>query len=499
MRIFAGGLSTETNTFSPWPTGRRAFEENGLSRMHTNATPCDAETSMVAQLWSGLATRSGHDYVESIFAFAEPAGPTVQSVYEGYREQILADMVVKGPFDVVLLFLHGAMVSSECDDCEGDLISRVRDIVGARGKIGVVLDPHCHLTLCMVQQADVIILAKEYPHTDYMERSREVFDICVRSAQDLCAPTSALFDCRMVGWYPTTIEPMRSLVARMREVEARDGVLSVSFAHGFPWGDTPETGSKMLVITDGDTGLATRVAQELGMEIYAARKSLLPRFPDIETALSTAKNTQGRVVLADTADNSGGGAPSDNVTLLQAMLQNEVRHAAFGAIWDPVVAKVCADAGIGARLALRLGGKCGTASGQPMDVVATIKAIKPDHDQAGLGPTRVPMGLSVWVEVGDQNEGGIDVVLCSVRTQVFTPDAFTGLGIDLKSKKLIAVKSSWHFQAGFAPLADVLIPVATPGAIQMDFAAINYRKKRDVNFFPRVANPFTPISNCTTA
>lgn len=457
--------------------------------VHANAVRDDAETAMIAQLWNEQATRDGHDFTESLLAFAQPAGPTVQSVYEDYRDQILADIAAKGPFDVVLLFLHGAMVSTDCDDCEGDLIARARAIVGAKASIGAVLDPHCHLTSRMVEQANAIILAKEYPHTDFLERARELYDICVQNAQGLCAPTSTLFDCRMVGFYPTTTEPMRGLVARMREAEKHAGVLSVSFAHGFPWGDTPETGSKVLVITDNDPELAAHIAQEIGMEIYAAREQLLPRFPDIETALATAAEATGRVVLADTADNTGGGAPGDNVALLRAMLRHARESAVFGAVWDPIVAQVCAGAGVGAKLALRLGGKCGPTSGQPIDLVATVKAIKADHDQAGLGPTRVPMGLSIWIEVDNTKKGGIDVVINSIRTQVFSPDAFTGLGIDLQRKKLIAVKSSWHFQARFAPIADLLIPVATPGAIQMDFATIDYSKKRDMDFFPRVADP----------
>ncbi|HJU07207.1 MAG TPA: M81 family metallopeptidase [Rhodanobacteraceae bacterium] len=485
MRIFAAGLITETNTFSPWPTGRRAFEENGLSRHDAaHPTPADAETSMVAQLWRDLAARDSHPFVESIFAVAQPAGPTLQSAYEELRDRILTDLSSQGPFDVVLLFLHGAMVAGECDDCEGDLIGRARDIVGSRASIGVMLDPHCHLTRCMVESATAIVLAKEYPHVDYMERGRELYDICVGSAQGRHRPVSAVFDCRMIGWYPTTLEPMRSLVARMREMEGREGVLSVSFAHGFPWGDTPETGSKVLAITEGDAELAARVAEEVGREIYDAREALLPRFPDIETALDQATQASGCVVLADTADNTGGGAPGDNVALLTAMLKRRIRNAAFGAIWDPVVAQVCADAGVGATLSLRLGGKCGPASGEAVDVIATVKSIRQRHDQAGLGPTRVAMRLSVWLEIE-----GIDVVICSLRTQVFSPDAFTGLGIDLQPKKLIAVKSSWHFQAGFAPIAALLIPVATPGAIQMDFSRIAYRKKLDMDFFPRCADP----------
>jgi microcystin degradation protein MlrC len=240
----------------------------------------------------------------------------------------------------------------------------------------------------------------------------------------------------------------------------------------------------MLVIADGDSALAARTAEELGRLIYAQREALLPRMPAIEEALDQALATPGRVVLADTADNAGGGAPSDNVSLLRAMLARGMRQAVLGAVWDPMSAQACAEAGVGARFALRLGGKCGVASGDPLDVVVTVRAIHEQHDQQGLGSARQPMGLSIWLECA-----GIDVVVNSIRTQVFAPDAFTGLGIRLDDKRLIAVKSNHHFHAKFAPIADRIIAVATPGAIQMNFAEIDYRKRRNLNFFPRASDP----------
>ena len=484
MRLFAAGLITESNTFAPWPTGRRGFSAIGPFRGDATTRGRDDETGVLAGVWKELSRRDGHEFVEGFFAHAQPSGPTLQSIYEEYREEILAELQARMPVDVALFFLHGAMVSTGCDDCEGDILGRARAILGPQARIGVLLDPHCHLTPRMIESADAIVLIKEYPHIDYPERGAELYEICARAAQGRCRPVMHLFDCRMVGFYPTTIEPMAGLVRRMKEAEKRPGVLSVSFGHGFPWGDTPETGSKVLVVADADPRLAESVAAQIGHAIYDARKSLLPRYPAIAAALDRARARAGVVVLADTADNSGGGAPSDNVSLLRAMLAAGVKRAAYGGIWDPVTVGTCAEAGIGATLPLRIGGKCGPASGEPMDVVATVKAFVADHSQQDLGPARCPMGDSVWLEIG-----GIDVVLMSVRTQIFSPDAFTGLGIDLGSKGIIALKSSWHFQANFGPIADELIPVATPGALQMDFAAIDYRKKRDLRFFPRVADP----------
>jgi microcystin degradation protein MlrC len=484
MRLFCAGLSTETNTFAPWPTGRRGFSEIGPFRGDATTRGRDDESGALAGVWKELAIRDGHEFIEGFFAHAEPSGPTVQAVYEEYRDEILAELQASMPLDVALFSLHGAMVSTACDDCEGDILTRARAILGPGARIGALLDPHCHLTPAMIGAADAIVLIKEYPHVDFPDRGRELYEICSRAARDGRRPVMSLFDCRMVGFYPTTAEPMAGFVRRMKEAERRKGVLSVSFVHGFPWGDTPDSGSRVLVVADGDPHLAESVAVEIGHAIYDLRGRLLQRLPNIEAALDRVRRRGGVVVLADTADNPGGGAPCDNVSLLRAMLQAGTEKAAYGCLWDPVTVQACAEAGIGATLPLRIGGKCGPASGEPMDVIATVKAFVPNHSQRDLGPGRCPMGDSVWLEIG-----GVAVVVVSLRTQTLSPDAFIGLGIDLTSMKCIAVKSTWHFQANFAPIADELIPVATPGALQMDFAAIDYRKKRDQRFFPRVADP----------
>jgi microcystin degradation protein MlrC len=484
VRLYAAGLSTETNTFAPWPTGTQGFAEEGPYRGDVTAKSPQSEMGMLAASWASLCRDRGLDFVEGFFAHAHPSGRTVQSVYETLRDAIVADVRDKGPFDVVLLFLHGAMAAQDCDDCEGDLLARLRAVAGPGAGIGAVLDPHCHLTPLMVEQATAIVLMKEYPHIDYIERGRELFEICVASAQGKIRPVSHLFDMRMVGFYPTTIEPMRSLVLACKDAERRDGVLSVSFAHGFPWGDTPETGSKMLAIADGDAARAQAVAAELGQKIYAAREALLPRLTSIADALAIAAQATGLAVLADVADNPGGGAPGDNVALLRAMLEAGLRGAAFGCVWDPMAVRACQEGGVGATFPLRIGGKSGEASGDPLDVVATVKALRDNHDQHGLGPSRAQLGDAAWIQTG-----GIDVVLSSVRTQVFAPDAFTGLGMTLEGRRVVAVKSSRHFEAGFKPIAERLVAVATPGAIQMDFAAIPYRRKRDMDFFPRVPDP----------
>lgn len=483
MRIYIAAVVTETNTFVPFPTGERQFKEGALCRGPACAQG-DTHAHLVLRCFHERAQAAGHEVVFGLAALAEPAGPTVQAVYEAFREEIVDDLRSKGPFDIVLLYLHGAMVATGYDDCEGDLLAHVRRAAGRKTVVGVEIDPHCHLTDAMMRNADITIAMKEYPHTDFLERAAVLFDLCDGTAAGRFHPTAAVFDCRMVGLYPTVNEPMAGLVRALRAAETRPGILSVSFVHGFPWGDTPDTGSKIIVIADGDPSKAAAAASELGHQIYAMRDALLPRCPDIGGALDEALATPGRTILADTGDNPGGGAPGDNVSLLRAMLDRNLDRAAFSSIWDPQAAQICADAGVGATLALRFGGKSGSVSGDPLDAIVTVRAVREAHDQAGLSGARAAMGLSAWVECG-----GIDIVINSLRVQTFSPDALTGLGIDLAGKRLIAVKSANHFRANFAPLANSVITVATPGALRMDFAALPYAKKRDLAFHPRVADP----------
>lgn len=485
-KIFAAFFATETNTFAVAPTGWGSFQEYGIFRGNASTLdPLGLGGSMV-ELRRLLAAQ-GHELVESLTAFAQPLGRTVRSVYERLRDDILADLKAAAPVDGVILILHGAMVADGYDDCEGDLIARVRAIVGPDVPIGVELDLHCHYTALMQRSADVIVAFKEYPHIDALARLQELLHIVLQTAAGKLRPTAAMYDCKMVGLWHTTREPMAGFVRRMQAVEKQPGVLSVSLGHGFPWGDVPEAGAKLWVTTDNDPVLAARLAEELGREFWDLRDQTVAPMLEIEAALErSAQIDEGPVVIADIADNAGGGAMSDSSFILQALLARGTRDVAIGAFWDLGAIQLCRDAGVGARIALRLGGKCGPASGDPVDLDIVVKAILDRHEQIGLNAKDeiAPLGPSVWV----QADGGLDIVLVSVRSQTFSPTLFSGLGIDLSHKRLIVVKSTQHFHAQFAPLAREILYVTTPGAISMDFAAFPYRA-RDLDYWPRVADP----------
>ena len=350
MRIFTTSLGTETNTFSPIATGWSAFQELGIYHYGEPLEPSFAASVM--PLWLKMGAKDGHEVVHSIGAFAAPAGRTVRAVYESMRDEILRDATEKGPFDVALLSMHGAMVADGYDDCEGDLLTRLRATLG-KATIGVELDLHCHMTRTMLNAADIIVTYKEYPHTDISDRGREVYRLALDAAAGRTRPKMGLYDCRMVNLYFTTAEPMCSFVDALKAREGRDGVLSLSIAHGFPWGDVADNGTRVLAIVDGDQEKADRLAGELGQKLWKLRNEISFRGLMIDEALDRALTVKsGLVVIADTADNTGGGALGDSTFLLRRVRERGIKDVGIAPLWDPIAVQFCRDAGVDATLDL---------------------------------------------------------------------------------------------------------------------------------------------------
>ena len=482
MKVFIAGLAIETNTFSPLPTGELGFAGGPVYHGDATRHPLQYATAPL-HIWREKAEIEGWEVVEFLAAHAQPAGPTVRGVYEEFRDEILADLQAAGSVDIVLLSLHGAMMADGYEDCEGDLIAHCRQFA-PDAVIGGLLDPHCHLTKEMLEHASLLVAYKEYPHIEIPDRARDLFRLTADTVQGRIRRVMRDYDCRMITAMPTPSCPMRDFVDAMAAREGRDGILSLSIAHGFPWGDHPRTGTRALAICDGDAAKAEAVAKDLGQRLYALRYQLLPGIVDLATALDQAvAEPTGPVVLTDMFDNAGGGATSDATFLLREILSRGLTSVATGLFWDPVAVRICRETGVGATLSLRLGGKCGPMSGDPLDLTVTVRNCVSNPTQL-FGELPVPMGEVVRVEVD-----GLDIVLNDNRTQTFHPKAFEKLGIDLSQRRIVCVKSSNHYQVGFNPIASRVIPVATLGAITPDFANVPYaRWARD--YWPAVEDPF---------
>jgi microcystin degradation protein MlrC len=475
MRVFSATLATETNTFAPMPTGLSSFKERGYYKAGQHP---DHMSFFAGPLWAARLRGKAQGWIllEGVVAAAQPSGTTTRAAYEALRDELLADLKAALPVDMVLLGLHGAMVADGYDDCEGDLLQRVRAIVGPKVVVGAELDPHNHLSAAMVENADVLVAFKEYPHTDILERALELVDLCQAKAEGRIAPVASVVDTGGLVVMHTSRQPARGFVDRIQALEGRDGILSISISHGFPWGDVPDMGTKVLVYSDAqaDAGgvRGAALARQLADELTALRHALEVPMPGIDAALDQALAFDGGpVVLADGADNPGGGAPGDSTFILQRLLERGINNACIGPLWDPVAARIAFDAGVGASLSLRIGGKIGPLSGAPLDLRITVKALQPELMMTGLSNTPTAMGDSALVECN-----GVEILLCSTRNQAMGSDLFTNIGVDLAAKKLIVVKSSQHFYASFSKVAKQVIYVAAPGAVTVDLKTLPYKK-----------------------
>lgn len=483
MRLFAATLATETNTFSPLPTSLASYRESVFLRPGEH--PDDAPRMCTAPLFVARrrAAKDGFSLIEGSCFAASPAGTTNRQAYEAMRDEILDQLRRALPVDGVLLGLHGAMVAYGYDDVEGDLLQRVRAIVPAECVIGVELDPHCHLTLKRVQLADIIVLYKEFPHTDVVERAEDVLDLVLAKLKGHIAPVMSVYDCRQIQSYPTTLPLMRAFVDKIKALEGKDGILSISIGHCFPYADVPELSARVLVMADGDKGKADALAVALGQELVGMRGKTMPQYLDIEAAITAGLTLPaGPVVLAEPADNAGGGAPSDNTSILRALVARDVPAAGLGPLWDPVAVKLAFDAGIGASFPLRLGGKTGPASGQPFDADVTVVGLARDGWQS-FGPTKVPLGDCAAVRIG-----AVDVVLISNRTQALGLELFGNVGIDPTQKRILVLKSTNHFMAAFGPIAKKVLYVDSDAPLARDYRRVPYR---------RIARPIWPLDEVT--
>jgi microcystin degradation protein MlrC len=406
---------------------------------------------------------------------------------------LLDDLRAALPVDVVLLMLHGAMVAQGYDDCEEDIIRRVRDLVGLDTVIAVELDLHCHLSESMVEPADIIITYKEYPHDDVNDRARELFRLAVETKLGRIRPQMSLFDCRMVGLYPTSRQPLRGFVDAMTEAEHRQGVLSISFGHGFPFADVPHVGAKVLAVTDGDGELARQVASEFGLRAYGLRREIgfdslsLPMHEALSRAVASTKFP---VVVADQSDNTGGGAAGDATFALRWLLDHHAEEVAMALFYDPEVVRIAKKAGLGATLPVRLGGKMGPASGNPVDIEVTVLSIVEHYlhafPQKGGDPMFFPAGDVVALRTGS-----IDIVVSSQRCQCFCPSIFRDLGIHPESKRVLIPKSAQHFYGAFAPLAGEVIYMAAAGAVSPDPRQGSYRRLDTRRLYPWHPDPLS--------
>lgn len=484
MRIVTGGISHETSTFAPTPTTFRDFETGlGLFRGDAIAERFRGTNNCTGGFIDG-AKRHDFDLIPLLWTFAYPSGLIDRAAYDTLKGEFLdrlaREVAQRGPVDGVLLDLHGAMVVEGIDDGDGDFIAAVRQAVGPNCPIVVTFDLHGNHTQRRLDAATAVIGFDTYPHVDMAERGRDAADLIVGTINGDVRPVSALRELPLfwsAACQVTAHPPIDEAFRLVHEVERRPGILSVTLATGFPWADVPHMGASVIVVADGNPQLARTTADEIGDWVWQRRERWHCKPLTVGEALELGER-QGRypIILADMADNTGGGAPGDSTEVLRTFVERNLQNALLLYLVDPEAAEQAHAAGIGQHLRLELGGHSHPVQGPPLPLEVEVVALSNGrftYDGPMYAGLTGDLGPSAWVR-----HRGVNVVVVSGRMQPLDKAFARSLGIDCKAMRDIAVKSAAHFRSGFEAIAGSIHNIDAAALHTHDFARLAYRRRR---------------------
>ena len=475
MRIATGCIGHETNTFSPVPTTIDSFRKMVGDEILMNFGNTSTVTGGIIDAAADLKV----ELVPLLWSFATPSRKVEQHAYDALKSEFLDLLSGAGEIDGVVLDLHGAMVTEDIEDAEADLISSVREIVGFRPVI-VTFDLHANITPETVKYPDVIIGFDTYPHVDTYERGGEAVEVIYKTLRGEIEPTMTYRQLPLLTSPPaqcTLRPPASDLVKKLHQLESEDGVVTATLSMGFPFADIRDAGVSVLVTTDGNRELAQKNVDEFAQHIWSIRENFRTNLVSIEEAIEHANNSSGQpIVLAEGADNPGGGGPCDGTFILRAFVEADVRDAVVAIIADSESVAQAIEAGVGNRVTLNVGGKTDDMHGDPVTLEAYVKTISD-----GVYLRKGPMARGATDRMGRTaviKTGGVEVILTEGRSQPLDAEVLRSVGIEPRDRKLIALKSAVHYRADYTPIAHEILEVDTPGVHSPNLSNFTYENLR---------------------
>jgi microcystin degradation protein MlrC len=481
FRVLTAEVFHETNTFSRLHTDEEAFR-NRLFLLGEDAV---AERGNVNTEIAGFFDVAGArdweiDHVLSVAA--GPSGYVTRAAFDWFCGPIV-DRTSTGNHNGILLALHGAMVPDFCEDGEGELLRRIRAVVGPSVPIAVTLDPHANVTQLMCELADILVSFKTYPHVDMRDTARQAANILHRTMAGEIKPRTIMARPPMlkeVNGGRTDIGPMIERLAKARAYEERDDAFAVSVNGGFASADIAEVGPSVLVTGQGDYSTHIAFAKEISDDIWASRHDVLNTYLTVEAAAALASSYQsaeGPLIIADYADNPGGGAYGDSTALLEAMLIAKIDDACFGPIVDSSTVQALSGLCVGSQVNVDLGGKTDPVfGGGPLHVKAELVRVSDGHftgDGPMIGGLAGSFGPSLVIRVD-----GIEILVTSSARQIMDLQQFKAFGINPECKRIVALKSMQHFRAAFEPIAGQVIVCDSGALCTPNYARMSYENVR---------------------
>ena len=431
--------------------------------------------------------------------YAAPAGPVDHAVFLQFTDELLAglrDALAKGPLDGIWLSLHGAHVTTESVDVEGDLLAMIRAVPGAETlPIFGVFDLHANFTDLMSEGANCLVAYRENPHID----SR---DMAVLSAQLLARSFREGVQPRMytrnapVMWAPpgtgTADSPMKDLEALARQIEGENkGIWIANVIGGYAFSDVPSAGVAFSVSTIGSEKDAQEALDRLEDLAIELRELGQPAEWDLDEAVLDIKSKSdggGPYLIVEPADNIGGGAPGDDTAVLRAFLRHGIANAAV-AIADADAVEALATAQPGDTVKLTIGGKGSPLGAGPLEIEARFlrrsdgKYVLEDrnsHIVASRG-VNIDMGPSAVVQVE-----GVTILLNALKSAPADLGQLRSQGIIPETLKAVGIKAAVQHRRAYDKIMRGSYTVSTPGPCTSKITTLPYKRLRP-SVFPFVS------------
>src|SRR3954467_10210476 len=496
-RIAVGGFLHETNTFAPTKATFADFQHGGGWPAMTQGPDV---LKVMRRINVGLAgfvdsaEANGWELVPTIACGASPSAHVTKDAFERIVTEMVDGIAKAGTLDAVYLDLHGAMVTEHFDDGEGEILRRVRQVIGKDLPLVVSLDLHANVTPEMVEHADVLIAYRTYPHVDMADTGRasaKHLALLLKTKVRLAKAFRQLPFLIPISWQCTNDQPTKGIYQKLAALE-NDAVPTLSFAPGFPAADFRHCGPSVFAYgktqADADAAADKVLALVEGHEDDFDGRIYSPD-DGVRLAMELAKSASKPIVIADTQDNPGAGGDSDTTGMLRALVRNRA-SGATGVIYDPESASSAHAAGVGATVTLDLGGKSGISGDAPYRETFVVEKLS-DGKFVASGPyyrgRDMDMGPSACLRIGD-----IRVVVGSYKAQLADQSMYRYVGIEPTEQKILVNKSSVHFRADFEPIAEKLLICAAPGAMPADTATLPWTRLRPGIRIKPNGKPFAP-------
>jgi microcystin degradation protein MlrC len=482
MRLLIAKVSHETNTFSPVPTPVARFCPDGETLL-TGQAAIDfyrGTTSCIGR-YLAIADELGAEVVLPVAAAAPPSGPVDDDAFDMFCG-LITDALRQRPCDAIMLDLHGAMVTRQYEDAEGELLRRVR-AVAPDTKLSVSLDMHANIFDGMVSRANVIAGYRTYPHVDHLPTAERAGRTLVRTLRGEIHPVTAWANAPMLphvmaqGSYRS---PNKDLQAMAEAMEQSGEALVASVFTGFPHADVSQAGLSAVVVTDGDQAAAQGLVARLLDAAWAARQSFTFQTEPLADSVARAKALDGPVVMLDHCDNSASGGTMDTTPVLAEIMRQGLEDVVFFGIYDPDAVQAAMRAGVGATVELRIGGRTQMPSipgdNEPLLVRGRVRTLS-----AGYFVSESPMRAGVAVTMGPMavlDTGKVEIVLISRHTEPSDLGLFKVVGIDPAKKRFVAIKSRVHWRADLGSLAKHVVECNGLGVCTSDYGILNFEHVR---------------------